>query len=340
MRIAYLDGPWPDFGHRTQRWAHKNPGGNINPPPLFQMYSAAIARQRGHEVALWDAPARGLDYDELLGQVGEFGPDLVVVNTSTPSFDHDMTLVRKLEKSVQAVRVLVGSHVSALPDDVMTQHPEVDIIATGEYDDTISDIAENLSDLSKIGGVVYRKSGGHARTGVRPLMKNLNELPFPAYDLVNVHDYRESMPGAEEADRDHVDEPGLQLPLQLLPVPADLLPGPHAHPHPGEHRRRDPLAEGEVRRPVLLLRGRQLHGLVEARRDARAAHHRREAGHHLGLPLQDRRRHSRAARADEGVRLLHRQVRHRDRRRGVPRAHGEVRTRSARSKTPSKSRRR
>jgi radical SAM superfamily enzyme YgiQ (UPF0313 family) len=193
MKIAYLDGPWPDFGHRTQRWAHKNPGGNINPPPLFQMYSAAIARQRGHDVALWDAPARGFDYDELLGQVGEFGPDLVVVNTSTPSFDHDMTLVRKLAKSVQAVRVLVGSHVSALPDDVMTQHPEVDIIATGEYDDTISDIAENLSDLSKIGGVVYRSNGGHARTGVRPLMKNLNELPFPAYDLVNLHDYRESM---------------------------------------------------------------------------------------------------------------------------------------------------
>ena len=193
MKIAYLDGPWPDFGHRTQRWAHKNPGGNVNQPPLFQMYSASIARQRGHEVALWDAPARGLDYDELLGQVGELSAHLVVVNASTPSFDHDMTLVRKLEKSVKAVRVLVGSHVSALPDDVMAKHPEVDIIATGEYDDTISNIAENLSDLSKIGGVVYRKSGGHARTGVRPLMKNLNELPFPAYDLVNVNDYRESM---------------------------------------------------------------------------------------------------------------------------------------------------
>jgi len=82
LRIAFIDGPWPEYGHRTQRWAHKNPGGKINPPPLFQMYAASLAAERGHETAIWDAPARRLDYPALLKEVTDFGPHLCVINTS------------------------------------------------------------------------------------------------------------------------------------------------------------------------------------------------------------------------------------------------------------------
>lgn len=193
MRIAFVDGPWPEFGHRTQRWAHKNPGGKINPPPLFQMYAASVARNHGHEIAIWDAPAQRLGYETLLEEIKAFQPGMVVVNTSTPSFDHDMVLVRLLAKSVSALRVLVGTHVSALPDDVMVHHPEVDVIALGEYDETISDIAENLDDLSKVRGVVYREGEAIRYTGFRPLLKELDHLPFPAYDKINLYNYSESM---------------------------------------------------------------------------------------------------------------------------------------------------
>jgi radical SAM superfamily enzyme YgiQ (UPF0313 family) len=193
MKIAFVDGPWPDYGHRTQRWAHKNPGGNINPPPLFQMYAASVARNRGHEIAIWDAPAERLDYDPLIEQIKAFDPGLVVVNTSSPSFDHDVTLVRHLARRVEAPRVLVGSHAAALPQEVMAQHPEVDLIATGEYDETISDIAERLDNVRSVPGVVYRKDGEVKTSLPRPLLKDLNTLPFPAYDKIKIGLYRESM---------------------------------------------------------------------------------------------------------------------------------------------------
>ena len=109
MKIAFVDGPWPGHGHRTQRWAHKNPGGNINPPPLFQMYAAAIARQQGFGVKLWDAPASGIDFQELIEQIKEYNPQIVVVNTSTPSFEHDLKLIRMIKEACLVESCLVKS---------------------------------------------------------------------------------------------------------------------------------------------------------------------------------------------------------------------------------------
>lgn len=193
MRIAFIDGPWPEFGHRTQRWAHKNPGGKINPPPLFQMYAAAVAREKGHEVAIWDAPAQRLDYAALLRVISDFQPHICVINTSTPSFDHDRILLKMLHEKIKAVKIMVGTHVTALPEEVMKENPELDIIALGEYDETISDIAEFLDDLSQVKGIVYRNGDRIQTTGVRPLINDLDHLPFPAYDKIDIHCYSESM---------------------------------------------------------------------------------------------------------------------------------------------------
>ena len=193
MRIAFIDGPWPESGHRTQRWAHKNPGGKINPPPLFQMYAASVAGKRGYETAIWDAPARRLDYPALLKEVADFGPHICVINTSTPSFDHDRKLLKLLNDTIKTKKVMVGAHVTALPNEVMKENPELDIIAHGEYDETISDIVEHIDNLSQVKGVVYRDGDKVINTGMRPLIKKLDQLPFPAYDKIDINNYSESM---------------------------------------------------------------------------------------------------------------------------------------------------
>lgn len=193
MRIAFVDGPWPGHGHRTQRWAHKNPGGNINPPPLFQMYAAAVCRREGHEVRLWDCPAREMGYPELLAELAPFRPELVVVNSSTPSFDHDLTLIRQVKAALDAVVAVVGPHVTALAEQVLSGHPEIDLIALGEYDETIADLAANLSSPRKVRGVAFRENGQPARSEARPPIADLDSLPHPTWDLVDINLYWESM---------------------------------------------------------------------------------------------------------------------------------------------------
>ncbi|MBW2109639.1 MAG: radical SAM protein, partial [Deltaproteobacteria bacterium] len=193
MRIVFVDGPWPHFGHRTQRWAHKNPGGNINPPPLFQMYAASVARKRGFDVALWDAPVRDMGFEDVVEEITQFSPDLIVQNTSTASFDHDVRLAHMLKRKKDWPLVMVGPHVTALADQIMRKVSAVDLIALGEYDETIADVASNLDDLSRVSGIVYRDGKDLVRTEARPLIRDLDTLPFPAWDLVDIHRYWESM---------------------------------------------------------------------------------------------------------------------------------------------------
>lgn len=193
MKIAFVDGPWPHHGHRTQRWAHKNPGGNINPPPLFQMYAASVARRAGMNVRLWDAPVLELSYKQLLDEIKAYNPEIIVVNTSTPSFDHDTELIRMLKNSLKTIIVAVGPHVTAMAMDVMKEINDIDVIALGEYDETISDIALHLDNLFDVKGIVFRRDGEVYSTGRRELIKDLDSLPYPAWDLVDIHRYWESM---------------------------------------------------------------------------------------------------------------------------------------------------
>jgi radical SAM superfamily enzyme YgiQ (UPF0313 family) len=193
MRIAFIDGPWPGYGHRTQRWAHKNPGGNINPPPLFQMYAAAVCRRAGHEVRLWDCPAQNIDYPELMAELSSWRPGLVVVNSSTPSFDHDLNLVGQVKASLEAAVVLVGPHVSALAEQVLSEHPAIDLIALGEYDETINELALSLASPGRVRGLAYRVGDKPVRSEPRPPIADLDSLPYPAWDLVDINLYWESM---------------------------------------------------------------------------------------------------------------------------------------------------
>jgi len=193
MRVAFVDGPWPRYGHRTQRWAHKNPGGNINPPPIFQMYAASLARERGCDVALWDAPVLDMTFEAVAAEVCRFSPRVIVQNVSTASFDHDVRLAEMLKQSKDCLLVMVGPHATALARDIMAWVPQVDVIGLGEYDETIADLVSHLDDLTKVRGIVFRQDGEVVETEPRDLIKDLDGLPFPAWDLVDIHRYWESM---------------------------------------------------------------------------------------------------------------------------------------------------
>lgn len=193
MKIAFVDGPWPHFGHRTQRWAHKNPGGNINPPPIFQMYAASVARNKGFEIALWDAPVLDMSFEAVVHEIACFSPDIIVQNTSTASFDHDVKLAQMLKEKKDRLLVMVGPHVTALAHEVMEEVPQVDVIALGEYDETIADIGSNLDDLAKVRGILFREGKDLVQTELRELVRDLDTLPYPSWDLVDINRYRESM---------------------------------------------------------------------------------------------------------------------------------------------------
>jgi radical SAM superfamily enzyme YgiQ (UPF0313 family) len=119
----------------------------------------------------------------VLNYIDDFQPHLVVVNTSTPSIYNDIDVAEAIKLCVPDTFILlVGPHVSALPEDSLQLSSAVDGVARKEYDYTVRDLVLALggaNGLQDVLGLSYRdKSGTIVHNPDRPFIKDLDALPF------------------------------------------------------------------------------------------------------------------------------------------------------------------
>lgn len=186
MKILMLN---PSYGKnfvRSARWAARSRG-RVQRHPDYLSIATAVLESAGHKVKLLDAAALNIDFDGTKEMSRTFKPDLSVIHTTTPSIYNDIKHAEMLQ-DLGSTTVLIGQHASALPMETMQMSEKIDYIARGEYDYTLRDIA-NCKDPSNIFGITYRNGNEIINHEDRPLIKNLDELPFPAWHQIDVHDY-------------------------------------------------------------------------------------------------------------------------------------------------------
>jgi len=97
----------------------------------------------GHEVCFIDGAALNLTAENVAEQVERFEPEMTVIHTTTPSIYSDLEYAKLIKERSNAYTILVGPHVTALPEDTFSHSEKnVDVIALGEYDETLLDLAE------------------------------------------------------------------------------------------------------------------------------------------------------------------------------------------------------
>ncbi len=148
MNILFLNPPFIGRFSRTSRSPAVTKGGTFY-YPIWLAYAAGIAEKAGHNIRFYDAPAQGIslaEFFELLDP-DNFIPDIAVIDTSTPSIYSDVKVAEELKtKWSNIFSVLVGTHPSALPVETLNLSSSLDAVIVGEYDYTILDIADALSD--------------------------------------------------------------------------------------------------------------------------------------------------------------------------------------------------
>lgn len=181
MKILFLNPPFMKMFSRSQRSPAVTKSGTLY-YPMWLSYAAALAEKQGHDIDLIDAPADGHDLGYVKDRIRNYSPSLIVVDTSTPSIYNDVKICDEIKETFPKVfLLLVGTHVSALPEESLKISKSVDAIAVGEYDYTVKEIAEALvekKDIGSVKGICYRKSEEIVQTEKRPLMENLDEIPF------------------------------------------------------------------------------------------------------------------------------------------------------------------
>ncbi|WP_243152921.1 B12-binding domain-containing radical SAM protein [Sporotomaculum syntrophicum] len=150
--------------------------------PLWLSYAAGVLDREGHELQLVDAPARCLTKENTLKKIEAFQPELLVVDTSTPSINSDLAFCRAVKEVLPEVKIcLVGTHASACVDEILPEHAWVDFIARREYDYTLKELAEKLhspEQYAEITGLSYMSEGQVVNNPDRDYIRNLDELPF------------------------------------------------------------------------------------------------------------------------------------------------------------------
>ncbi len=162
--------------------------------PLTLAIMAAILRNDGFEVALKDCSNDGISFEGLKKIIKNFRPEIIIANTSTPSIIGDLKVAAIAKEEDKAIKtIFFGIHVTALPEETFAESPDLEFIASGEPEYTVRDFARaarNKLPMNEVKGLIYKTGHGIVRNEKRPLIENLDELPDPAWDLVNIKGYR------------------------------------------------------------------------------------------------------------------------------------------------------
>ena len=187
-------------------------------PPLATMLTAAVLRDAGHRVALFDAMLSA-GVDEFRAKLAETRPRVVAVVEDNFNFLTKMCTLRMRESALEMIRTAhaAGCRVVVNGSD-SADHPELyleagaDAVLLGEPDTAVPELAALwLQDpdarLDAVAGLALPAPRGRLpllgdghesvrKTAKREEVKDLDALPFPAWDLVDAEVYRRAWTAA------------------------------------------------------------------------------------------------------------------------------------------------
>lgn len=171
-------------------------------PPLGTLYAASYVRARGHNVDLFDAMLAGSE-TEWADALRDRRPDVAVLYEDSFNYLSKMCLLRMrdaafrmlaMARAAGCTTIVCGSDATDNAARYLDQGADYVILGEGEI--TLGALLDWLDDgrhepLDRIFGLAFREADGRlVDTGRRPSMRDLDALPFPAWDLVDVDRYR------------------------------------------------------------------------------------------------------------------------------------------------------
>jgi len=195
MRIYLVNPPAPDGVKmvREGRCMQRKGAWTAVWAPISLATMGAILEKEGFQVKLSDCIVENIDFKKLKDTMRQWRPQLVIINTATPSIESDLK-VAAVAKSVdrRILTVAFGIHVTALPEETLKMAKDLDLVVRGEPEETVKEITVCLNrggNFENIKGISFRKEGQIIHREDRALMQNLDQLPFPAWHLADISRY-------------------------------------------------------------------------------------------------------------------------------------------------------
>jgi radical SAM superfamily enzyme YgiQ (UPF0313 family) len=158
-------------------------------PSLTFATLAAPLLQAGHQVEILDLDIARQPAQELEQKLDEFSPEYVGITCTTPlvyKAKHVASVVKKHNPNTTVI--VGGAHPSSLPESTLLDS-DLDIACIGEGDFTIAEIVSG-AEWASVNGIWYKKDDRVIANPERERITDLDQLPFPAWSLFNLKNYR------------------------------------------------------------------------------------------------------------------------------------------------------
>ena len=176
-------------------------------PVLGLAYLASFLRSKNIEVKIIDIAAEGADCvrkigkktryglpeEQIIERIKDYNPQIIGItcqSTLHANEAHETARLAKMAKK-ESLLVMGGAHPSAVPGEVLNDK-NIDVVVRGEGEITFWDVVKKYSEkraFADVNGISFRKSNKIVHNSSRPLLRNLNDLPFPARDLLPMEKY-------------------------------------------------------------------------------------------------------------------------------------------------------
>lgn len=156
--------------------------------PLGLCHLAAVVRDMDWKVSVIDCrQGSSGDPAEWVDRLAETEADIYGFSAITNSIGETLELIHAIKRKTGKTILLGGPHVSAVPVETLMHCQDIDVGVVGEGEETVKELLpaiENGLPLADIAGIVYRDNGQVQTTPRRTFIKRLDDLPYPAWDLL------------------------------------------------------------------------------------------------------------------------------------------------------------
>lgn len=165
--------------------------------PLGLGYISSYMKSKGHDVLLLDPEIQGISESDLEDIIQKEDPKIIGLSSVTPNFSLACRMAKKIKKITDAVIIYGGIHASTFPQEIVQLHPEFDIVAYGEGEETMAELADTLDGssysiekLKMIKGICFRENNDVHKTPPRPRIPDIDSLPFPDRESIDLDLYK------------------------------------------------------------------------------------------------------------------------------------------------------
>jgi len=164
--------------------------GEYCPPPTTLLILAAYIERElpDIEIEVLDCQAERISWDGIEKHIESYDPSMVLTSGFTcNAYTCARTVEIAKKTNPDIVTVVGGIHFTSVSEESLIDFPEIDYIVRGEGEHTIVELIKSLNNgkkIENIEGLSFKHKNKFIHTPPRPLIKNLDELPYPAYHLV------------------------------------------------------------------------------------------------------------------------------------------------------------